>query len=458
MKSLYRQYVVVTMAVIIVSILISMLLIGQIYQAKIQPDTDAKNFEVAQEVKKILKTMPKDSMDAYFQSIAKLGYQIAFVMPDGNVSFYGSPFKKSALNDEMMQIIGTDEVYHGIRSYGGSFFFMSHFANDIQNTIGIAHAADDGSFAFFIRPDNATLFSEMHVLIVSFIVISAVVILLTMILLARQLIKPLKQLKKATEQIALENYDIQLTIERDDELGQLAIQFQKMANRLAENDQLKRDFINNVSHDFQSPLLNIQGYANVLKDADNTEEERVQYLEIIEQETKRLSALTKQLLLLSSLDQKNLPIEKKSYSLDKQLRERLLSKRWKLDDKQMELVYELEPIEVVADEQLLEQVWDNLLSNAIRYSEDKGKIIVTCSKKDDQIVVTMKDYGIGIPEEALEKVKERFYRVDPSRSSQSSGLGLAIVTEIVKRHEGEFMIESEIGKGTKVTVILNADG
>lgn len=70
----------------------------------------------------------------------------------------------------------------------------------------------------------------------------------------------------------------------------------------------------------------------------------------------------------------------------------------------------------------------------------------------------MKDYGIGIPEKAIEKVKERFYRVDPSRSSQSSGLGLAIVTEIVKRHEGEFMIESEIGKGTKVTVILNADG
>lgn len=457
MKSLYRQYVVVTMGVIVVSILISMVLIGQIYQAKIQPDTDAKNFEVAQEVKYILKTVPQESYEAYFQSIAKLGYQITVVKPDGNVSFYGSPFKKPEISDEMLHIVGTNEVYHGIRDYDGSFFFMDHFANDIQNTIGVALTTDDANYAFFIRPDNATLFSEMHLLIVSFIVISATVILMTMILLARQLIKPLKQLKKATEQIALENYDILLTIERDDELGQLAIQFQKMANRLAENDQLKRDFINNVSHDFQSPLLNIQGYANVLKDADNTEEERVQYLEIIEQETKRLSALTKQLLLLSSLDQKNLPIEKKRYSLDKQLKECLLSKRWKLDDKQMELVYELEPIEVEADEQLLEQVWDNLLSNAIRYSEDKGKIIVTCSKKDNQIFVMMKDYGIGIPEQALEKVKERFYRVDPSRSSQSSGLGLAIVTEIVKRHEGEFMIESELGKGTRVTVIINAE-
>ena len=121
----------------------------------------------------------------------------------------------------------------------------------------------------------------------------------------------------------------------------------------------------------------------------------------------------------------------------------------------MELVYELEPVEVFSDEQLMEQVWDNLLSNAIRYSEDKGKIIVTCSKKDNQIFVTIKDNGIGIPEQSLEKVKERFYRVDPSRSSQSSGLGLAIVTEIVNRHAGQFVIESELGKGTKVTVVLN---
>ena len=455
MKTLYRQYIVVTLAVIIISITMSMLLIGQIYKSQIRPDTDAKNYAVAREVQQILKTMPEESRDAYFQSIAKLGYQIGVIYPDGNLTTYGSAFKKTNFTSEMLRIVGTDEVYHGIRDYNGSSYFMNHFANDIQNTIGVSFQLNGESYAFFIRQENATLFSEMHLLIVSFIIITAVVILLTMILLARQLVRPLKQLQQATEQIALENYDVQLTIERNDELGQLATQFQKMANRLAENDQIKRDFINNVSHDFQSPLLNIQGYANVLKDADNTEEERVQYLEIIEQETKRLSALTKQLLLLSSLDQKNLPVQKKSYSLDKQLKERLFSKRWKLDDKQMELVYELEPIEVFADEQLLEQVWDNLLSNAIRYSEDKGKIVVTCGKKDNQIFVTIKDNGIGIPEQALEKVKERFYRVDPSRSSQSSGLGLAIVTEIVKRHAGQFIIESELGKGTKVTVILN---
>lgn len=452
MKTLYKQYIVVTLVVIVASITLSMLLLGQIYNAQIRPNTDEENFEVAQEVKQILNAMPEESYDAYFQAVAKLGYQVTIANEAGQMTHYGTAFKKNELNRAMRAIIGTKNVYHGIQAYKERFFFMNHFANDVQNTIGVSISLSGEPHALFIRQDNATLFSEMHFLIVGVIIISGIIILGTMIFLARQLVQPLKQLQKATEQIAQENYDILLTIERDDELGMLATQFQKMAKRLAENDQTKKDFINNVSHDFQSPLLNIQGYANVLKDGENTEEERVQYLEIIEQETKRLSALTKQLLLLSSLDQKSLPIDKKYFELDQQLKERLFSKRWKLEDKQLELIYELEPVEIYADQHLLEQVWDNLLSNAIRYSEGGSKIAVTCSKKEGFVQVVIQDNGIGIPKEALEKVKERFYRVDPSRSSQSSGLGLAIVTEIVKRHDGEFVIESELGKGTKVTV------
>ncbi|MEK4698254.1 HAMP domain-containing sensor histidine kinase [Solibacillus sp. FSL R7-0668] len=452
MKTLYKQYIIVTLVVIVASITLSMLLLGQIYNAQIRPDTDEENFEVAQEVKQILNAMPEESYDAYFQAVAKLGYQVTIANESGQMTHYGSAFKKNELNRAMRAIIGTENVYHGIQGYKERFFFMNHFANDVQNTIGVSISLSGEPHALFIRQDNATLFSEMHFLIVGVIIISGIIILGTMIFLARQLVQPLKQLQKATEQIAQENYDIQLTIERDDELGMLATQFQKMAKRLAENDQTKKDFINNVSHDFQSPLLNIQGYANVLKDGENTEEERVQYLGIIEQETKRLSALTKQLLLLSSLDQKSLPIDKTYFSLDQQLKERLFSKRWKLEDKQLELIYELEPVEIYADQHLLEQVWDNLLSNAIRYSEGGSKIAVTCSKKEGFVQVVIQDNGIGIPKEALEKVKERFYRVDPSRSSQSSGLGLAIVTEIVKRHDGEFIIESKLGKGTKVTV------
>lgn len=452
MKTLYKQYIIVTLVVIVASITLSMLLLGQIYNAQIRPDTDEENFEVAQDVKQILNAMPEESYDAYFQAVAKLGYQVTIANEVGQMTHYGTAFKKNELNRAMRAIIGTENVYHGIQAYKERFFFMNHFANDVQNTIGVSISLSGEPHALFIRQDNATLFSEMHFLIVGVIIISGIIILGTMIFLARQLIQPLKQLQKATEQIAQENYDIQLTIERDDELGMLATQFQKMAKRLAENDQTKKDFINNVSHDFQSPLLNIQGYANVLKDGENTEEERVQYLGIIEQETKRLSALTKQLLLLSSLDQKSLPIDKTYFSLDQQLKERLFSKRWKLEDKQLELIYELEPVEIYADQHLLEQVWDNLLSNAIRYSEGGSKIAVTCSKKEGFVQVVIQDNGIGIPKEALEKVKERFYRVDPSRSSQSSGLGLAIVTEIVKRHDGEFIIESELGKGTKVTV------
>lgn len=454
MKTLYKQYIVVTLVVIIASLAISMFLLSQLYNSKVSIDTDEKSLDIALEVVDIVETMPAERIGDYFQSVAKLGYQIVVIDENKKQTNYGTKFTKAELNDAMAAVVGSNIAYHGIRDYKQSFSFMNHYANDVQNTIGVPFNIGNKNYALFIRMDNASAFTEMHYLIVGFLLISAIIIFIAMLLLARQLVQPLKQLQHATDQIAQENYAIDLKINRNDELGQLASQFKKMAHRLEENNQLKKDFINNVSHDFQSPLLNIQGYANVLKDAENTEEERVQYLEIIEQETKRLSALTKQLLLLSSLDQKNLPIEKKTFSLNQQLKELLFAKRWMLDDKQMELIYELAPVEIYADQHLMEQVWDNLLSNAIRYSEVKGKIVVTCAREGHTVVVSIRDYGIGIPQDDLERVKERFYRVDASRSSQSSGLGLTIVTEIVARHEGEFIIESELNKGTTMTVRL----
>lgn len=454
MKTLYKQYMIVTLIVIVASLAISMFLLNGLYNVKVRYETDEKNLHVAQQVKSIVQTLPLNQMDEYLSSIAQLGYQIITIDEDQQPIFYGYKFTETNLNEKMLRLIGSNNTYHGIKDYKQHFSIVNHYANDVQNTIGLPFQIEKKKYALFIRADNASAFTEMHYLIVGFLLVSAIIIFVAMIFLARQLVQPLKQLQLATEQISQENYEIDLNINRNDELGLLSTQFQKMAQRLAENDQLKKDFINNVSHDFQSPLLNIQGYANVLKDADNTEEERIQYLEIIEQETKRLSALTKQLLLLSSLDQKNLPIEKKVFPLDQQLKNLLFAKRWKLDDEEMELVYELEPIEIYADQHLLEQVWDNLLTNAIRYSESKGKIVVNCASEEQVVTVSVRDYGIGIPRDAIERVTERFYRVDAARSSQSSGLGLAIVTEIVRRHDGELVIESELEKGTTITVRL----
>ena len=454
MKTLYKQYIIVTLIVIVSSLAVSMFFVTGLYNMKVREDTDEKNLLVAQQVIDIVETLPLDQMDNYLSSIGQLGYQLVTIDENRQPTFYGSIFTETNLNEQMLSLVESTQTYHGIRDYKQHFSIVNHYANDVQNTVGLPFQIEKKKYALFIRADNATSFTEMHYLIVGFLIVSAIIIFVAMIFLARQLVQPLKQLQHATEQIAQENYEIDLNINRNDELGLLATQFQKMAQRLAENDQLKKDFINNVSHDFQSPLLNIQGYANVLKDAENTEEERIQYLEIIEQETKRLSALTKQLLLLSSLDQKNLPIDKKFFSVDQQLKNLLFAKRWILDDKEMELIFELEPIEIYADQHLLEQVWDNLLSNAIRYSENKGKIVVTCTNQDHVVIVSIRDYGIGIPKEDIERVTERFYRVDAARSNQSSGLGLAIVAEIVRRHEGELVIESELGKGTTITVRL----
>ena len=140
----------------------------------------------------------------------------------------------------MLALSGSTTIYHGIRDYKQNFSIMNHYANDVQNTVGVPFSLENKNFAMFIRIDNASSFTEMHYLIVGFLLISAIIIFVAMIFLARQLVQPLKKLQLATEQIAQENYDIDLKINRNDELGQLASQFQKMAQRLAENDQLKK--------------------------------------------------------------------------------------------------------------------------------------------------------------------------------------------------------------------------
>lgn len=454
MKTLYKQYTIVTIVIILASLAISMFLVTGLYNTIVRKDTNRDTLESLNQVIQTLEHLDENQVNEVLNSSASLGYQLVLLRPDQTATYYGTKFEQTTFSNPMLEVLTKNKTYNGILNYKQNFSIVNHYANDLQNTVGRPFQMNNETYALFMRADNNKSFSDMHYLIVGFLLVTALIIYVTMLLLARQLVKPIKQLQKATKQIASEDYDIHLSIKRKDELGLLAEQFQKMAQHLKENDQLKKDFINNVSHDFQSPLLNIQGYATVLKENDNTEAERNEYLTIIEQETKRLSALTKQLLVLSSLDQKNLPLEKKSIFIDQQLKRLIHAKRWLLNEKQMDVQYELESANIVVDEQLLEQVWDNLIMNAIRYSNEKGTLKVVCKNEKDFVYVAFEDKGIGIPTHLIERVTERFFQVDSARSSESSGLGLSIVKEIVERHNGTLTIESIENKGTKVVVTI----
>ncbi|MCD7035372.1 HAMP domain-containing histidine kinase [Metabacillus sp. GX 13764] len=231
----------------------------------------------------------------------------------------------------------------------------------------------------------------------------------------------------------------------------------EMADKLGAMEEMRQEFISNVSHEIQSPLTSISGFANALKNDDLTKEERAHYLEIIENESTRLSKLSENLLKLTSLESHHLTLEKSNYRLDYQLRRIILANEPQWQAKNIEIEANLEPIMITADEELLDQVWINLLHNSIKFTPEKGTITVTASKNEEELIITIEDTGIGMNEETVMHMFERFYKADPSRNRNSggSGLGLSIVKKIVDLHLGEIRVESEIGKGTKISVTLN---
>jgi signal transduction histidine kinase len=169
-----------------------------------------------------------------------------------------------------------------------------------------------------------------------------------------------------------------------------------------------------------------------------------------------LSSLTKQLLLLTSLDQLSSPLTLKTFDLDEQLKETIRKYRWLLEEKGMSLSMEIEEVRYTGDPSLLEKVWENLVSNALKYTEVGGAIDILLTEESDYVTIVVRDTGIGIDEVALGRIFDRFYRTDDSRTQETggTGLGLSIVQQVVKLHGGTIEVVSNLGEGTTFTVQL----
>ncbi|WNC13301.1 HAMP domain-containing sensor histidine kinase [Brevibacillus brevis] len=260
----------------------------------------------------------------------------------------------------------------------------------------------------------------------------------------------------ALRRISKGDFSVNIDLKVDRQWGELVQGINHMAVQLGEMEQLRQEFISNVSHEIQSPLTSISGFARALRNDSLTSEERMHYLEIIEMESERLSKISENLLKLTSLEGKHHPIEWKTYSLDKQLRRILLACEPQWQEKELELDVELEKVEIVADEEMLSQVWINLISNSIKFTESGGTLGIQLRGQGKEVVVQVSDTGIGISSEDRERVFERFFKADKSRTRTGggSGLGLSIVKKIVDLHHGTISVQSQPGEGTTFTVTL----
>lgn len=458
MKSLYRKFIISTLIILSISITTGFLIANWIYMTSAKEKITEHNLEIAHHIVENIESIHsgQTSFVPYLESIGTLGYQIYIINETGEEAYFGQPFDETDLPEEAMRVLTDQEIYHGMNHISDRFLIMGHFSNDVKNTVGLPFTIDGKRYGLFVRQNNKLLFSDVHQIILWFFVIVVIVSIGGVILFARHLIKPIKKLTEATKEIAKENFHYPLRIERNDEIGQLAESFNTMQKQLQHNDEARKSFINDVSHDFQSPLMNIRGYAELLLSREELDPEQREYLQIIDHESKRLSKLTKQLLLLTSLDQNNYPMKVTEVQLDEQIKQTIRRYRWRLQEKEIEVSYKLPPVRVKMDPELMSNVWDNLLTNAIKYNAHGGSIWIGLSQNESksEVKVIFRDTGIGMSPEEVEQIFDRFYRADSSRKRDGTGLGLPIVKQIVELHGGNIQVDSQHGEGTTFTITL----
>jgi signal transduction histidine kinase len=270
----------------------------------------------------------------------------------------------------------------------------------------------------------------------------------------RKISDPIIRISNAAKEVAKGDFSMKIDYKSNDEIGILAQNFNLMTTELGNMEYLRKDFISSVSHEIKTPIASIQGFAEMLQDKALSEENFQAYTNIIIDETKRLTHLSSNMLRLSKLDHQFIPESTKPFSLDEQIRRTivLLEEQW--SRKNLELDIDLDKIVYTGDEALIQQIWLNLIENAIKFSAKSGTIFIQAKKVSDKVVVEIKDQGIGLSKIDQGRIFEKFFQADRSHSQEGSGLGLAIVKKIVEIYDGEIKITSEIGQGTTFVVKL----
>ncbi len=219
--------------------------------------------------------------------------------------------------------------------------------------------------------------------------------------------------------------------------------FNKLANELQNTELLRSDFINNFSHEFKTPIVSITGFAKLLKKGNLTEEETEQYLTAIEEEAMRLSYMATNVLNLTKIENTSLLYDVDSYNISEQIRSCILLLESKWSKRNIEFALELDEYTIRANEELLKQVFINLIDNAIKFSFPNSKIDISATMENDAFSFSITNYGYEISKEAQKKIFNKFYQADESHSTEGNGIGLAIVKKIINLHNGEISVKSE---------------
>ena len=273
--------------------------------------------------------------------------------------------------------------------------------------------------------------------------------------MGRSKLKPINDLVQAMRNVSQGDFSVRV----DDEgvtgdMGRLVSSFNDMASELGGLELFRKDFINNFSHEFKTPIVSIRGFAKQLERDDLTDAQRREYLGIIVSESDRLANMSGNVLLLSKLENQTIVTDQTTYRLDEQLRKciLLLEKQW--SQKDLELDLELDELPFYGNEEMLQHVWVNLLGNAIKFSPAGGTLRVTLHREGGDAVAAVRDAGPGMDEATRRRIFEKFYQGDTAHAAEGNGLGLSLVKRIVDLCQGSVEVDSAPGEGSTFTVRL----
>lgn len=267
----------------------------------------------------------------------------------------------------------------------------------------------------------------------------------------------------AAKEIVKGNFDVRISpigsFFADDNYNTIISCFNTMAGELSGVETMRTDFIANVSHEMKTPLSVVQNYGTLLQAPDLTEEKRIEYAKGVTAASRRLSDMMTNILRLSHLENGSIYPTSTEYDLGEQLCECLLQFEDAWESKNIEIETDIEEsVSVFSDAELLSLVWNNLLSNAFKFTDDGGKVRLTLKSDGEYASVEVSDTGCGMSAEVGERIFEKFYQGDSSHATQGNGLGLALVKRVMDITRGEISVQSELGKGTAFTVRIRRNG
>lgn len=316
-----------------------------------------------------------------------------------------------------------------------------------------------GAHLFYHGPITKTFLVFCCLLICTICMILGIILIS---LEAKKISKPILKVTEAVNEVSKENFEIRLPREESkrgayqyrDEIDELSENVNQMAEKLGNLDYMRRDFISNVSHEVKTPVAAITGFTEMILEGDLEPDKQKEYLQMVNDQANSLSDLCESMLRLSRLDYEDKVELSDTVRLDEQIRKCIivLSEKWA--EKEIEFELNLPYVEIHTNEKLLNQVWMNLIDNAMKYSSPGSSISVNLFRQMHLIEITIKDHGIGIAKEKQSRIFERFYQCEESHKKKGSGLGLSIVKKILDLLNGSIQYESELGKGTIVTVNL----